>query len=98
MERDVWFMVAWIVGRHGADAPRIAEEMLERTRREHSVRLSGIEEADVEVCLRSAMQRSSGSARREIIVKSCIECSAAAWRRGITPTAPQTRRVHISAV
>ncbi|HEV2551160.1 MAG TPA: hypothetical protein VGU20_27875 [Stellaceae bacterium] len=35
MDRDVWFMVAWMVGRHGGEAPRIAEEMVDRLRREH---------------------------------------------------------------
>ena len=48
MEPDIWFMVAWMVGRHGADAPRIAEEMLERMHREYSARSGGIEESDIE--------------------------------------------------
>jgi hypothetical protein len=48
MEADVWFMVAWMVGKHGADAPRIAEEMLERMHRECSARSGGIEESDIE--------------------------------------------------
>jgi hypothetical protein len=33
---------------HGADAPRIAEEILERMHREYSARSSGIEESDIE--------------------------------------------------
>jgi hypothetical protein len=48
MESDVWFMVTWMVGKHGADAPRIAEEMLERMHREYSARSGGIEESDIE--------------------------------------------------
>ena len=48
MEPDIWFMVAWMVGKHGADAPRIAEEMLERMHREYSARSGGIEESDIE--------------------------------------------------
>jgi hypothetical protein len=47
MERDIWFMVAWMVGKHGADAPRIAEEMLDRMHRERSARSGGIEESDI---------------------------------------------------
>jgi hypothetical protein len=48
MEPDIWFMVAWMVGKHGADAPRIAEEMLERMHREFRARSGGIEESDIE--------------------------------------------------
>lgn len=35
MELDIWFLAAWIIERHGADAPGIAEEIAERVRREH---------------------------------------------------------------
>ena len=48
MEPDIWFMVAWMVGKHGADAPRIAEEILERLQREHAARVGAVEESDVE--------------------------------------------------
>jgi hypothetical protein len=51
MERDIWFMVAWMVGRHGAATPGIAEEMIERLRREHATRSSSIEESDIEAWL-----------------------------------------------
>lgn len=43
MESDIWFMVAWIVSRHGADAPRIAEEVAERVRREQGTDSSDFE-------------------------------------------------------
>ena len=51
MEPDIWFMVAFIVSKHGADAPRIAEEIVERLRREYSAHLGGIEETDIETWL-----------------------------------------------
>ena len=48
MEHDIWFMVAWMVGKHGADAPRIAEEIVERLRREQAARMGTMEENDIE--------------------------------------------------
>jgi hypothetical protein len=51
MEPDLWFMVAWMVGKHGADAPRIAEEIVERLRREQAARVGAVEESDVEAWL-----------------------------------------------
>lgn len=48
MEPDIWFMVAWMVGKHGADAPRIAEEIVERLRREQAARMGTMEESDIE--------------------------------------------------
>ena len=51
MEPDIWFMAAWMVGKHGADAPRIADEILERLRREQAAHVGGVEESDVEAWL-----------------------------------------------
>jgi len=48
MEPDIWFMVAWMVGKHSTEALRIAEEMLERMHREYRARSGGIEESDIE--------------------------------------------------
>jgi hypothetical protein len=47
MEPDIWFMAALMVGKHGADAPRIAEEILERLRREQAARIGALEESDI---------------------------------------------------
>ena len=46
MDREVWIMVAWIVGKHGEEAPRIAEQMVDRLRQEHG------EESDIRIWLR----------------------------------------------
>jgi hypothetical protein len=51
MEPDLWFMAAWMVGKHGADAPRIAEEIVERLRREQAARVGAMEESDIEAWL-----------------------------------------------
>jgi hypothetical protein len=45
MDREVWSMVAWIVGKHGEDAPSIAEQMADRLRREHG------DESDIKIWL-----------------------------------------------
>jgi hypothetical protein len=47
MDRDVWFMVAWMVGKHGADAPKVVEEMVDRLRREHGRHPGTVEEHDI---------------------------------------------------
>jgi hypothetical protein len=51
MEPDIWFMAAWMVGKHGADAPRIADEILERLRRAQAARIGTVEESDIEAWL-----------------------------------------------
>jgi hypothetical protein len=40
-----------MVGRHGAEAPRIAEEILERLRREQAARIGAAEKSDIEAWL-----------------------------------------------
>jgi hypothetical protein len=47
MAREVWFMVAWIVERHGAEAPKVAEEMVERLRREQAKCPGTVEQRDI---------------------------------------------------
>jgi len=47
MERDIWFMVAWMVGRHGVDAPKVAEEMVDRLRSEHRRHPGTVEEHEI---------------------------------------------------
>ena len=51
MEPDIWFMVAWMVGKHGADAPRIADDILERLRREQAARIGAVAESDIHAWL-----------------------------------------------
>jgi hypothetical protein len=47
MDRDVWFMVAWMVGRHGAGAPKVVEEMIGRLRREQGRHPGTVEEHEI---------------------------------------------------
>jgi hypothetical protein len=36
MDQQTWIMALWIIERHGVDAPQVAEEIVERLRREHA--------------------------------------------------------------
>jgi hypothetical protein len=46
MDREVWIMVAWIVGKRGENAPSIAEQMADRLRQEHG------DKSDIKIWLR----------------------------------------------
>jgi hypothetical protein len=36
MDQQTWIMALWIIERHGLEAPKVAEEIVERLRREHA--------------------------------------------------------------
>jgi hypothetical protein len=36
MDQQTWIMALWIIERHGLEAPKVAEQIVERLRREHA--------------------------------------------------------------